>query len=118
MRLERAAALVQVLLNEISIGGEALSAQAVAQRRATATEILEQVGIAVAVFHGTNHELQLVNASWRDLDHLENADKCAWVTVGPGKMANVSFPTGTFPVQGTWSNAALGGLGACSTDGT
>jgi signal transduction histidine kinase/ActR/RegA family two-component response regulator len=56
-----------VLLNEISIGGDALSAEAVAQRRATAVEILEHVGIAVAVFYGPKHELQLINASWREL---------------------------------------------------
>jgi signal transduction histidine kinase/ActR/RegA family two-component response regulator len=56
-----------VLLNEISIAREATSAETMARRRAAATETLEHVGIAVAVFAGAKHELQLVNASWRDL---------------------------------------------------
>ncbi|MES2153847.1 MAG: hypothetical protein V4510_01795 [bacterium] len=38
----------------------------------------------------------------------ENADKCAWVTSGPGHMQNVAWSTGTFAVQGLWSNAASG----------
>lgn len=62
VRLERAGALVQVLLNESNIGGDAF-----AQRRTTAAEILEQVGIAVAVLQARSYEVQLVNASWREL---------------------------------------------------
>lgn len=38
-----------------------------AHRRATAAEILEHVGIAVAVFTGATYDLQLINASWREL---------------------------------------------------
>lgn len=56
-----------MLLNEISIAGEAASPEALARRRATAAEILEHTGIAVAVFSGKKQELQLVNASWREL---------------------------------------------------
>ena len=36
---------------------------------------------------------------------LENADKCAWLSSGVGRSQNVSFATGTFAMQGTWSNA-------------
>ncbi len=34
----------------------------------------------------------------------ENGDECAWITSGQGAMANVSFGTGTFAMQSTWSN--------------
>jgi len=35
----------------------------------------------------------------------ENADECAWLSSGTGHAANVSFGTGTFALQGSWSNA-------------
>jgi len=38
----------------------------------------------------------------------ENGDKCAWVHSGPGAIATVTFPTGTFPQQTEWSNAIDG----------
>ncbi|MEA3204276.1 MAG: hypothetical protein QOI63_1956, partial [Thermoplasmata archaeon] len=38
----------------------------------------------------------------------ENADKCAWRFSGPGAMANLATSTGTFAVQGMWSNADHG----------
>jgi serine protease len=41
---------------------------------------------------------------WWDSSFAENADKCAWLSTGPGAMANVAFSTGAFPMQGTWSN--------------
>jgi serine protease len=35
----------------------------------------------------------------------ENADECAWVTTGSqAATQNVTFATGTFPMQSTWSN--------------
>lgn len=52
---------------------------------------------------------------WLDNIGNENADKCAYVQVGPGSVTNITLPTGTFPVQGTWSNEDLFGTGACST---
>jgi hypothetical protein len=55
------------------------------------------------------------NGGWFDTIGNENADKCAWVEVGPGIPTNVKFSTGTYPVQGTWSNNALDGTGACAT---
>ena len=38
----------------------------------------------------------------------ETGDKCAWVSSGPGRLQNVALSTGTFAVQGMWSNAAHG----------
>ena len=34
----------------------------------------------------------------------ETGDLCAWLSTGPGAMYNASFSTGTFAVQGLWSN--------------
>ena len=49
---------------------------------------------------------------WTDLIGYENADKCAWVgtaaTVGTGGATNVAFATGSFAMQGTYSNDASG----------
>ena len=36
----------------------------------------------------------------------ENGDDCAWITSGPGAMADVALTTGSFAMQSTWSNAA------------
>jgi serine protease len=52
--------------------------------------------------------------AWADVTGEENGDKCAYVTIGPGKMHNLTLPTGTFAVQSSWSNKANGGLGACA----
>ena len=51
---------------------------------------------------------------WADSSGGENGDKCAWITSGPGAMANITTTTGTFAVQSTWSNAANGGAGGCA----
>jgi serine protease len=45
---------------------------------------------------------------WIDQSGEENADKCAWIASGPGASANVTFATGTFAMQTTWSNDANG----------
>jgi serine protease len=42
---------------------------------------------------------------WTDTLGEENADKCAWLASGVGRAQDVSFATGTFAMQGTWSNA-------------
>jgi serine protease len=34
----------------------------------------------------------------------ENADECAWLSSGQGAAANVTFGTGTFALQSSWSN--------------
>jgi len=53
------------------------------------------------------------NGGWLDASGAENGDKCAWITSGQGAIAQVSFSTGTFPVQSLWSNAFNGGAGGC-----
>ncbi|MFG2041671.1 putative Ig domain-containing protein [Dactylosporangium sp. NPDC048998] len=45
---------------------------------------------------------------WTDSTGYENADKCAWVSSGAGASANVTFSTGTFAMQTTWSNEVSG----------
>jgi len=52
---------------------------------------------------------------WLDAVQYENADKCAWVGVGgSGGAKNIAFATGTFAMQGTWSNDVR----ACRTSHT
>jgi hypothetical protein len=50
---------------------------------------------------------------WLDSFHDESADKCEWVTTGPGRMTDLRLVTGVFAVQSTWSDAAANGRGAC-----
>ncbi|HEY6795655.1 MAG TPA: hypothetical protein VI248_13335 [Kineosporiaceae bacterium] len=46
---------------------------------------------------------------WTDSTGYENADKCAWVGVGgTGGAQNLTFATGSFAMQSTWSNDATG----------
>jgi serine protease len=52
-------------------------------------------------------------SGWVDGNGEENADKCAWQTTGPGAMADLHLSTGTFAVQGSWSNRANNGNGGC-----
>lgn len=67
----------------------------------------------------SGHELaetqtdQFPNGGWLDNNGGENGDKCAWISSGQGAAANVTFSTGTFPVQSLWSNAFNGGAGGC-----
>ncbi len=49
------------------------------------------------------------NGGWLDSGGAENGDKCAWNSA----TANVSFTTGTYPVQPLWSNAANNSTGGC-----
>jgi len=41
---------------------------------------------------------------WTDAFGFENGDKCAWLTIGNGRAQNVTFATGVFAMQSTWSN--------------
>ncbi len=41
---------------------------------------------------------------WYDGNGQENADKCIWIRSGPARVDNVTFATGTFAMQTTWSN--------------
>ena len=46
---------------------------------------------------------------WTDTTGYENADKCAWVGVGgTGGAQNITFSTGSFAMQATWSNDTPG----------
>jgi serine protease len=50
----------------------------------------------------------LINA-WKDQQGAENADKCAWISPGQaGGAKSLGLTTGSFAVQGLWSNAAGG----------
>jgi len=53
---------------------------------------------------------QIPNSGWTDPQGFENGDKCAWIHTGQGAVANVSFATGTFAMQSTWSNDVGGCL--------
>ncbi|HEV2954422.1 MAG TPA: hypothetical protein VG015_10040, partial [Candidatus Dormibacteraeota bacterium] len=48
-------------------------------------------------------------------DNGEIGDLCAWLRSGPGAVADVSLSTGTFAVQGLWSNSVANGSGGCTT---
>lgn len=52
-------------------------------------------------------------AGWIDAQNSETGDKCAWKFSGPGAMADLRLATGTFAVQGMWSNLANNGQGQC-----
>jgi hypothetical protein len=46
---------------------------------------------------------------WTDSSGSENMDKCAWVSPGTtGGAANLALATGSFAMQGTWSNDSSG----------
>jgi hypothetical protein len=53
------------------------------------------------------------NNGWVDAGGEENADKCAWKSSGAGAMTDLHLSTGTFAVQGSWSNLANNGNGGC-----
>ncbi len=48
---------------------------------------------------------QFPAGGWNDAVGNENADKCSWIGTGvTGGSFNLTLSTGTFPVQGIWSN--------------
>jgi hypothetical protein len=53
------------------------------------------------------------SSGWVDTAGNENGDKCAWIKSGPGASQNITLGTGSFAVQSTWGNDALGGSGGC-----
>ena len=43
---------------------------------------------------------------WYNSTNGEIGDECAWITSGAGAIYNLTTSTGTYPVQGQWSNTA------------
>ena len=74
-----------------------------------------KAGITIVEGHELGETIsdQFPSTGWLDGGGAENGDKCAWISSGQGASANVSLPTGTFPVQSLWSNAFNGGAGGC-----
>jgi len=72
-------------------------------------------GITIVAGHEMAETMtdQFPNGGWLDSGGAENGDKCAWISSGQGAAADVTFSTGTFPVQSLWSNAFNGGSGGC-----
>jgi len=56
---------------------------------------------------------QFPDGGWLDSSGAENGDKCAWISSGQGAAADITFSTGTFPVQSLWSNAFNTDSGGC-----
>ena len=53
------------------------------------------------------HEMvsdQFPAGGWTASSGSENSDECAWLSSGQGASANVTFTTGTFTEQSSWSN--------------
>jgi hypothetical protein len=55
------------------------------------------------------------SGGWLDNSGAENGDKCAWISSGPGKSADIKLSTGTFAVQSLWSNTFNSNKGGCVT---
>ncbi len=74
-----------------------------------------KAGITIVEGHEAGETVtdQFPSTGWTDSSGAENGDKCAWISSGQGASANVTFSTGTFPVQSLWSNAFNSGAGGC-----
>ena len=72
-------------------------------------------GITIVSGHEAGETItdQFPSTGWLDSSGAENGDKCAWISSGQGAAQDVSFSTGTFPVQSLWSNAFNSGAGGC-----
>ena len=57
---------------------------------------------------------QFPAGGWTAANGEENGDLCAWKTSGAGRSQNITLSTGTYAVQGTWSNSSNKGVGACA----
>lgn len=74
-----------------------------------------KAGITIVEGHELGETItdQFPSTGWLDSSGGENGDKCAWISSGQGASANVTFSTGTYPVQSLWSNAFNSGAGGC-----
>lgn len=72
-------------------------------------------GITIVEGHEMSETItdQFPSTGWLDSNGAETGDKCAWISSGQGASANVTFSTGTFPVQSLWSNAFNSNAGGC-----
>jgi serine protease len=57
---------------------------------------------------------QFPAGGWINPGGEEVGDLCAWKTTGGGRAQDITLSTGTFAVQGIWSNLAAKGAGACA----
>ena len=57
---------------------------------------------------------QFPAGGWTANNGEENGDLCAWKSSGTGKTQDITLTTGSFAVQGTWSNLANRGNGGCA----
>ncbi len=57
---------------------------------------------------------QFPAGGWTANNGEENGDLCAWKSSGAGRSQDITLTTGKFAVQGTWSNSANKGAGACA----
>jgi serine protease len=72
-------------------------------------------GITIVEGHEASETVtdQFPSGGWLDSGGSEIGDKCAWITSGQGASADVTFSTGTYPVQSLWSNAFNSDGGGC-----
>jgi serine protease len=73
-------------------------------------------GVTIVEGHEYNETItdQFPAGGWTANNGEENGDLCAWLTSGAGRAQNISLSTGTFAVQGIWSNSASSGRGGCA----
>jgi serine protease len=57
---------------------------------------------------------QFPAGGWINNRGAEVGDLCAWKTTGGGRSQDITLSTGTFAVQGIWSNLASKGAGGCA----
>ena len=72
-------------------------------------------GITIVAGHEMAESItdQVPSTGWVDWSGAEMADKCAWISSGPGAVTKIHLVTDDFPVQSLWSNASNGGAGGC-----
>ncbi len=74
-------------------------------------------GVSIVEGHEYNETItdQYPAGGWIDNSGEEIGDKCAWISSGPGKAADISLATGSYAVQSMWANDANSNAGGCET---